>query len=118
MPHDSKFVKHEGGEVKNSTNNLPKDHNLNNEIAKRLCKWKNIYILACLPFRILKMFMKTWFVSHVILFQEAVQYQDAILICHGRQVAISLSSQVFTNKTWVITKTIGDALMLVVKQFV
>jgi hypothetical protein len=85
-----KFVKHEGGEVKNNTNNPLKDNNLDNEIAKRLHKWKNIYIFACLPFRILKMFMKTWFVSHVIFFQETLQYQDAILICHGRQVAINL----------------------------
>jgi hypothetical protein len=60
--------------------------------TKGLQEWKDVCILAGLPPQILRMLIKIWFSSHVILFQEMFQYQDAISICYGRQATINLSS--------------------------
>jgi hypothetical protein len=49
---------------------------------------------------------KMQFTSCVMLFQETFQYQDAISICHGHQVASHLFSWVPTNHTWAIAKMI------------
>lgn len=87
-------------------------------LQKGMHEWKDVCHLVGFPTRIFKPLMKTWFTSHVILSHETLQYQDAISICYGHQVASHLSSWVPTNHTWEIAKIINKTLMLVVKQCV
>jgi hypothetical protein len=60
--------------------------------VKGLHEWKDVCHLAGFLTKILKTSTKTRFASHVILVQETFQYQDAISICYGHQVASHLSS--------------------------
>jgi hypothetical protein len=86
------MLKNDGGEFEAITSDTPKGHNMDKEISKKVHEWKVVYIFASLPPWILKTPMKTWSTSHVIPFQEMLEYQDAISICYGRQATIHLFS--------------------------
>jgi len=60
--------------------------------------------------------MKTRFTSHVFLFQQILEYQDAISNCYEQQQALHLTSKVSIDQTWVVTQTICDPLLPMVKQ--
>jgi hypothetical protein len=60
--------------------------------------------------------MKTRFVSKVILFQETLEYQNAINLCYERQETQELQGCVPNAHTWAICKVVFETMLLVVKQ--
>jgi hypothetical protein len=46
-------------------------------------KWKDLCIIARLPTKMFKTFVKMQFVSRIGLFQKKFEYQIAISICYG-----------------------------------
>jgi hypothetical protein len=49
---------------------------------------------AVLRHQKLKTLVNTKFISKVILFQEALEYRDAINLCYGRQETLELQGRV------------------------
>jgi hypothetical protein len=68
-----------------------------------------------LPHRKLKTPMKTRFTSKMILFQETLEYQDAINLCYGRQETQELQGRVPDAHTWAICKLIIETMLPIVK---
>jgi len=63
----------------------------------------------------LKTLVKTKFASKVILFQETLEYQNAINFCYGRQETLELQGCVSNAWTWAIRKVICGTMFLIVK---
>jgi hypothetical protein len=53
--------------------------------SKGCNKWHKTSLNIGLSHQKLKTLVKTWFISKVILFQETLEYFDAINLCYGRQ---------------------------------
>ena len=78
-------------------------------------EWKEACIDAQLRPRKLKTLVKTRFASCVILFQETLEYRNAINMCYGREAA-HLQVRVPDGQTWAIAKTVTKTLLPVVEQ--
>jgi hypothetical protein len=52
----------------------------------------------------------------MIMFQETLEYCDAINICYGKQETQELQGQVPDAHTWAICKVIVETMFLVVEQ--
>ncbi len=59
--------------------------------------------------------MKTKFASKVILFQETLEYQDAINLCYGRQETLELQGHVLNARTWAIRKMVCETMLPIIK---
>jgi hypothetical protein len=78
--------------------------------SKRHQKWEKAYVEAGLPSQKLKMPMKTFIVSKVVLFQETFEYVDAIInICYHQQ-SLQLQVHVPSGLTWAIACAITKTL--------
>jgi hypothetical protein len=62
----------------------------------------------------MKIIMKTKFVNKVIMFEEILNFKQAILLCYGRQKTVTLQQKVLKAQMWVITETIIHCLNLMV----
>ena len=80
-------------------------------------EWRKACIKAGLPARKLRTPVKTRFASKVILFQETLEYADAINICYAAQ-SLKLQARVPTGVTWAVARTVTETLNPVVKQCV
>jgi len=80
-------------------------------------EWRKACIKVGLLARKLRTLMKTRFVSKVILFEETLEYADAINIWYEVQ-SLKLQAQVPTGVTWTVARTVTKTLNLVVKQCV
>jgi hypothetical protein len=79
-------------------------------------KWKKACFDARLSHQKLKTPMKIMFVNKMILFQETVEYWDAINFRFGRQETLELQGRIMDAHTWVICKGITKTIIHVVKQ--
>lgn len=78
-------------------------------------EWNKACIEAGLPSRKLKTPVKTRFASKVVLFQETLEYADAINICYRRQ-SLKLQERVPSGLTWAVARTVTGTLNAIVKQ--
>jgi len=60
------------------------------KFGKGQSEWKRAYLDASLRHQKLKTLLKTRFTNKVILFQETLEYKDAINLCYGRQEILEL----------------------------
>jgi hypothetical protein len=54
--------------------------------------------------------MKTMFVNKVIIFQETLEYQNAINLCYGKQETQELQGCVLDPHTWAICKMVVETM--------
>jgi hypothetical protein len=54
--------------------------------------------------------MKTSFASKVIMFEEVLEFKQAILLCYGQQKTIVLQQKVPKVEVWAIAKTFASFL--------
>jgi hypothetical protein len=54
------------------------------------------------------------FASKVIMFQDALLFQNVIVLCYSRQIAMKVVNQVPPPFTWHICQIIVDCLSLIV----
>ncbi|KAG0573230.1 hypothetical protein KC19_VG160100 [Ceratodon purpureus] len=78
-------------------------------------EWNKACIEAGVPSRKLKTPVKTRFASKVVLFQEMLEYADAINICYRGQ-SLKLQERVPSGLTWAVARTVTGTLNAIVKQ--
>jgi hypothetical protein len=87
---------------------------------KKSGKGRNQLKRACIDVKLnhqtLKTLMKTRFTKKVILFQESLEYWDAINLCYGRQEILDLQGHVPNAQTWVVCKIVCETMLPIVKQ--
>ncbi len=65
--------------------------------------------------RLLKTLIKTKFPNKVIMFQETLEYQNAINLCYLKQETHELQPHVPNVQTWAICKIICEVMFHAVK---
>jgi len=78
-------------------------------------EWKRTCLDVSLCHRKLKTPMKTRLTNKIILFQETLEYKDAINLCYGSQETLELLKHVLDALMWAICKTLTKTMFFVVK---
>jgi hypothetical protein len=52
------------------------------------------------------------------MFEETLEFKNAIILCYGRQKSIALQQRVLNAQVWAIAKAITSTLNLVISAYV
>ncbi|KAJ7538060.1 hypothetical protein O6H91_11G033100 [Diphasiastrum complanatum] len=103
--------------LKEAQTSLQKTITWTKKSGKGRQEWTKACIDSGLRPRKLKTPVKTRFASKVILFQETLEFREAIITCYSRQ-SLALQSRVPSPQIWAIAGAVSSTLIPVAKQCV
>ncbi len=79
------------------------------KFGKGIIEWQKVFYEVDMQHKKLKMPMKAYFVSKVMMFQETLEYVNAINICYTQQNS-SFQARVPNGLTWAIARAVIEIL--------
>ncbi len=90
--------------VKAAQGNLQKTITWTKKSGKGRQEWERACVEKGLQPQKLKTLMKIRFANKVIMFEEVLEFKEAILLCYGQQKTITLQQRVPKAKVWQLQK--------------
>jgi hypothetical protein len=91
---------------------------MDKEVGKGKQEWERASVEKGLWPRKLKTPMKIRFGSKLIMFEEVLEFKEAILLCYGLQKTIVLQPKVPKVEVWAIAKAFTSILNKVITAYV